>query len=169
MGFPLGSNTIIEFSFLLWTTFLKFSACLSVVVWYAANWNQISSYWKKTQILLYMVQWISITIQLTTTHFDGHGVVINWWLKSCFLDFIIIVIFRWYYSCLFGQQEGHLACKNWVVGCWRGCLGWGADLRIAQQMPMPLTISCSSKSRLVLTFMVLPFWYLLTWVAQDIF
>jgi len=29
-------------------------------------------------------------------------------------------------------------------------------------MPLPLTISCSSKSRLVLTFLVLPFWYLLT-------
>ena len=31
---------------------------------------------------------------------------------------------------------------------------WGADLHIAQQMPLPLTISCSSKSRLVLTFLV---------------
>jgi len=35
-------------------------------------------------------------------------------------------------------------------------------LHIAQQMPLPLTISCSSKSRLVLTCLVLPFWYLLT-------
>jgi len=29
----------------------------------------------------------------------------------------------------------------------------GADLHIAQQMPLPLTISCSSKSRLVFTFL----------------
>jgi len=36
-------------------------------------------------------------------------------------------------------------------------------------MPLTLTISCSSKSRLVLTFLVLPFWYLLTWVVLDIF
>ena len=36
-------------------------------------------------------------------------------------------------------------------------------------MPLPLTISCSSKSRLVLTFLVLPFWYLLTRVDSDIF
>ena len=42
-------------------------------------------------------------------------------------------------------------------------------MHIAQQMPMPLTISCSSKSRLVLTFLVLPFWYLLTRVVPDIF
>jgi len=55
------------------------------------------------------------------------------------------------------------------MGCWRGCLGWGADLHKAQQMPLPLTSSCSSKSRLALTFLVLPFWYLLTRVVPDIF
>ena len=43
------------------------------------------------------------------------------------------------------------------------------EVHIAQQMPLPLTISCSSKSRLVLTFLVLPFWYLLTRVVLDIF
>jgi len=42
-------------------------------------------------------------------------------------------------------------------------------LHIAQQMPVPLTVSCSSKSRLVLTFPVLPFWYLLSQVVLDIF
>jgi len=21
----------------------------------------------------------------------------------------------------------HRACKNWVVGCWHGCLGWGVQ------------------------------------------
>jgi len=40
------------------------------------------------------------------------------------------------------------------------CLGQGADLHMAQLMP--LTISCSSKSRLVL-----PFWYWLTRVDSD--
>jgi len=30
------------------------------------------------------------------------------------------------------------------------CLGQDADLHMAQLMPLPLTISCSSKSRLVL-------------------
>jgi len=69
---------------------------------------------------------------------------------------------------LVGRQEGHPACKNWVVGCWRGGLRWCADLHIAQQMPLPVTISCSSKSRLV-TFLVLPFWYLLTRVVPDKF
>jgi len=52
---------------------------------------------------------------------------------------------------LVGQQEAHLACKNWVVGCWHGYLS-GARCRFAyaQLMPLPLTISRSSKSRLVL-------------------
>jgi len=64
---------------------------------------------------------------------------------------------------LVGQQEVYLACKNWLVGCWRGYLsGWGGDLHMAQMMPLPFTISCSSKSRLVL-----PFWYWLTRVVPD--
>ena len=68
-----------------------------------------------------------------------------------------------------GGRKGVRPVKNWMVGCWRGCLGWGADLHIAQQMPLPLTISCCSKSRLVLRFLVLPFWYLLTQVVPDNF
>jgi len=42
------------------------------------------------------------------------------------------------------------------------CLGRGADLHMAQLMPLPLTISCSSKSSLVL-----PFWCRLTRVVPD--
>ena len=59
------------------------------------------------------------------------------------------------------------------TGCWGDgmviCLGRGADLGTDQRIPLPLTISCSSKSRLVLPFLVLPFWYLLTRVVLDIF
>jgi len=62
---------------------------------------------------------------------------------------------------LVGQQEGH--------GCWHGYLGFGADLHMAQQMPLSLTVSCSSKSRLVLPSWFLPFWYLLTRVVPDKF
>jgi len=38
----------------------------------------------------------------------------------------------------------------------------GADLHTAQLMPLPLAVSCFSKSRLVL-----PFWYRLTLVVPD--
>ena len=64
-------------------------------------------------------------------------------------------------------RKGIRPVKNWVVGCWCGYLGWGADLHMALQMPLPLTISCSSKSRLVLPSWFLPFWYLLTRVVLD--
>jgi len=41
------------------------------------------------------------------------------------------------------------------------CLERGADLHMAQLMPLPLSLA-SVKSRLVL-----PFWYELTWVVLD--
>ena len=57
--------------------------------------------------------------------------------------------------CWLGGRKGIRPVKTerWVVIC----LGWGADLHVAQQMPLPLTISCSSKSRLVL-----PSWFYLS-------
>ena len=83
--------------------------------------------------------------------------------------YIITVLPSVLWRCWLGGRKGIWPVKNWVVGCWCGYLGWGADLHIAQQMPLLLTISCSSKSRLVLTFLVLHFWYLLTRVVPDIF
>jgi len=41
------------------------------------------------------------------------------------------------------------------------CLERGADLHIAQLMPLPLTVSCFSKIQ------ILPFWYRLTRVVLD--
>jgi len=66
---------------------------------------------------------------------------------------------------LVGWQEGHPACKklNGGVLCWsRICLGQSADLHVAQLMPLPLTVSCSSKSSLAL-----PYWYRLIRAVLD--
>ena len=41
------------------------------------------------------------------------------------------------------------------------CLQQGADLHVAQLMPLPLTVSCFSK------ILVLRFWYRLTRVVPD--
>jgi len=60
---------------------------------------------------------------------------------------------------LVGHQEGHPAYKKtewWGAGVVM-CLGQGADLHMAQLMPLPLTIPGSSKSRLVL-----PSWFYLS-------
>jgi len=48
---------------------------------------------------------------------------------------------------LVGRQEGHPACKKpewWDAGMVI-CLELGADLHMAQLMPLPLTVSCFSK------------------------
>jgi len=52
-----------------------------------------------------------------------------------------------------GQQEGHPACKNewWGAGVVI-CLEQGADLHMAQLMPLPLTVSCLRKIQIGFTF-----------------
>ena len=56
---------------------------------------------------------------------------------------------------LVGRQEGHPACKNWVVGAGMVvCLEWDADLHMAQLMPRPLTISRFSKIQIGFTFLL---------------
>jgi len=57
---------------------------------------------------------------------------------------------------LVGRQEGHLACKTlewWGAGVVI-CLEQGADLHMAQLMPLLLTVSCSSKIQIGFTFLV---------------
>jgi len=58
---------------------------------------------------------------------------------------------------LVGWQEGHPACKKlewWGVGVVI-CLERGANLHMAQPIPLPLTVSCFSKIRTGCTFLVL--------------
>ena len=59
---------------------------------------------------------------------------------------------------LVGQQKGIRPVKTewWDAGMVI-CLGQDADLHMAQLMPLPLTVSCSSKFRLVL-----PSWFYLS-------
>jgi len=57
---------------------------------------------------------------------------------------------------LVGQQEGHPAYKKtewWGAGVVI-CLEQGADLHMAQLMPLPLTVSCFSKIKIGFTFLV---------------
>jgi len=58
---------------------------------------------------------------------------------------------------LVGQQEVHPACKkqeSWGAGVVI-CLEQSADLHMVQLMPLPLTVSCSSKIQIGFTFLVL--------------
>ena len=64
---------------------------------------------------------------------------------------------------LVGRQEGNPACKNWGWGAGVAiCLEQGADLHMAQLMPMPLTVSCFSKIQIGFAF-----WYRLTRVVPE--
>jgi len=57
---------------------------------------------------------------------------------------------------LVGRQEGHPACKKtewWGAGVVI-CLEQGADLLMAQLMPLLLTVSCFSKIQSGFTFLV---------------
>ena len=65
---------------------------------------------------------------------------------------------------LVGLQEGHLACKKaewWDAGMVI-CLERGADLHMAQLIPLPLTVSCFNKIQIGL-----PSWYWLTRIVLD--
>ena len=57
---------------------------------------------------------------------------------------------------LVGWLEGHLACKKterWGAGVVI-CLERGADLHMAQRIPLPITVSCFSKIQIGFTFLV---------------
>jgi len=58
---------------------------------------------------------------------------------------------------LVGRQEGHPACKKLSDGvlAWLSVWNKGADLHMAQLMPLPLTVSCFSKIQIGFTFLVL--------------
>jgi len=55
---------------------------------------------------------------------------------------------------LVGWQEGHPACKKWWGVGVVVCLERGADLHMAQLIPLPLTVSCSIKIQIGFTFLV---------------
>jgi len=60
---------------------------------------------------------------------------------------------------LVGRQEGHPACKKLSGGLllWLSVWSEGADLHMAQLMPLPLTVSCYSKIQIGFTFLVLAY------------
>jgi len=79
----------------------------------------------------------------------GHLLSSKFSYDVCFVAFNALAL-------LVGQQEGHPACKKtewWVAGVVI-CLDLGADLHMAQLMPLPLTVSCSSKIQICFTFLV---------------
>ena len=86
----------------------------------------------------------------------------QYWLNFCFSDCkLFYVSFRartmpsvlW--RCWLSDRKGIRWDAGMVI-----CLQRGVGVHMTQLMPLPLTVSCFSKSRLVLHF-----WYRLTWVV----
>jgi len=68
-------------------------------------------------------------------------------IRACALSALTLLV---------GWQEGHPACKKtkwWGAGVVI-CLEQGADLYMAQLMPLLLTVSCFSKIQIGFTFLV---------------
>jgi len=60
-----------------------------------------------------------------------------------------------------GRASGLLKTEWWGAGM-VVCLERGADLHMAQLMPLSLPLSCFNKIQIGL-----PFWYWLTWIVLD--
>ena len=78
----------------------------------------------------------------------------------CLMTFSVIALVMVFtfsaMTLLVGRQEGHPACKKtelWGAGV-AICLERGADLHMAQLMPLPLTVSCFSKIQICFAFLV---------------
>ena len=89
---------------------------------------------------------------------SGHPIVslnLNVTVVSFYVQFVNVTFAFSALTLLVGRQEGHLACKTecWGVGVVI-CLERGADLHMAQLMPLPLTVSCFSKIQIGFTFLV---------------
>ena len=79
----------------------------------------------------------------------------SWYGLQCFHVLQCSVAFS-ALTLLVGWQEGHPACKKtewWGAGV-VVCLEQGADLHMAQLMPLPLTVSCFSKIQIGFAFLV---------------
>jgi len=74
------------------------------------------------------------------------------WFRCAFSALTLLVGWQ---ECWLGDKKGVRPVKTewWVAGMVI-CLEWGADLHMAQLMPLPLTVSCFSKIQIGFTFLI---------------
>ena len=93
------------------------------------------------------------------TRYKNNALYVEWFeilLVDSLSTHLLIVTEFFAFSALtllVGRQEGHPACKK--TEWWGAGLEWGADLHMAQLMPLPLSLSCFSKIQISFTFLVL--------------
>jgi len=92
-------------------------------------------------------------VSLACFHHSAHNMYnnITFSLSCCLQCFAFSAL-----TLLVGRQEGHPACKKQSGGvlAWLSVWSEVPDWHIAQLMPLPLTVSCSSKIQIDFTFLV---------------
>jgi len=138
------------------TIFTHYTVSLGLAVWFHSLTSWCYCMWIIwTKYYLFITESFTIGFLFASREFT-HCCFIT--LLYCFIPFSAFPFSA--LTLLVGRQEGHPACKNWVVGCWCGYL-----CRLASD-PADATAThlslASVKSRLVP-----PFWYRLTWVVPE--
>jgi len=96
------------------------------------------SFWTRQQIRYAMIAWLWFI-----GTFDFLSIFI-WWIVPSVL-----------WHCWLGGRKGIWPVKTeWLGAGVVICLGRGADLHMAQLMPLPLTVSCFSKIQTDFTFLL---------------
>ena len=135
-----------------------------------------STFRKRLKSVLFDRAYHWLLLALLDMSYSGTLQISHWlndWLIDWLIDLLIDLLIYWFIDCALI----YLQCFDtvgWAAGRASGlwklrwdagvviCLGQSAYLQMAPLMPLPLSLSCFSKSRLVL-----PFWYRLTWVVLD--
>ena len=130
----------------------------------AASFGEISQIYRFTKALYWHILPHVVLDTAYTAGCSGLVVSVSDWdlmvLWICLLLLIIIII-NWMPSvlwrCWLGGRKGIRPVKKLGAGVlvWLSiCLERGADLHMAQLMPLPLTVSCFSKIQIGFTFLV---------------
>ena len=95
------------------------------------------------------------SLRTTHAHHSQPGQSAVLLIAICYFTSAAVVAFS-ALTLLVGWQEGHPVSKKLSGGVlvWFICLERGADLHMAQLMPLPLTVSCFNKIQIGFTFLV---------------
>ena len=156
------------------------------VSWYAlwlppscSDYKGSSRPWLLVAAIAHLCRSKSSVILLCACHACLQPLWFTWFLvlySQVFLGKILLIKFScclWQSACIaFHSISFHIvyvSFSTYAILCYKILCYFYFSLLGLRSVVISTSVSCSSKSRLVLTFLVLPFWYLLTRVDPDIF
>ena len=119
--------------------------------------SRLAAHGQYPQILIARRQHAAVMRPMAATTVETFSKIISELHTSCCINYLYLHEPSFSaLTLLVGWQEGHPACKK-TEWCGAGVvvrLEQGADLHLAELMPLPLTISCSSKIQIGFTCLV---------------